>query len=115
MHYLLENITILKCEVKSRHINRKVYKCYVHYASNTIGCGGIKEYVCDCANGLRTVGCCAHVATIIYFLSHARYLSKIIRPAQILTNLFHVEKVEPVINEDRLEIMLMENYYVTRL
>lgn len=100
MQYLLDDNTILKCQIKSRHIKRKVYKCYVHYAPNTIGFGGIKEYLCDCANGLRTVGCCAHVATIIYFLGHARYLSKIIHPAQILTNIFHVECVEPVINED---------------
>lgn len=99
MQYLLEDDTILKCEVKSRHINKKVYRCYVQYDPNSIGYNGIKNYVCDCANGLRTVGCCAHVATIIYFLSHARYLSKIIRPAQILTNLFHVDNVEPVIEE----------------
>lgn len=100
MHYLLEDKSILKCEVQSRHISRKKYRCYVKYVPNAIGRSGIEEYVCDCANGLRTVGCCAHVATIIYFLGHARYLSRIIRPAQILTNLFSVQSVEPVIEED---------------
>lgn len=100
MHYLLEDKSILKCEVQSRHISRKKYRCYVKYVPNAIGRSGIEEYVCDCANGLRTVGCCAHVATIIYFLGHARYLSRIIRPAQILTNLFSVQSVEPVIEGD---------------
>lgn len=100
IHYLLEEKKILKCEVRSRHISQKVYKCYVKYVPNTIGRGSIKEYVCDCVNGLITVGCCAHVATIIYFLGHARYSSRIIRPAEILTNLFNVQSVEPIINED---------------
>ncbi|KAK0166595.1 hypothetical protein PV327_004088 [Microctonus hyperodae] len=40
MQFLLENNSILRCEVKSRHMNRKVYKCYVHYTPNTVGCGG---------------------------------------------------------------------------
>ena len=30
--------------------------------------------------GNRTVGCCSHVAAIIYHLSHGRYLSRIYRP-----------------------------------
>lgn len=100
VHYLIEDGTILKCEVQSRHINRKIYKCYVQYHPNTTGYAGIKNYVCDCPNGLRTVGCCSHIATIIYFLSHARYLSKIVRPAQILSTLFEEQRIEPVINED---------------
>lgn len=103
VNYLLEDKTILKCEVRSRHINRKEYKCFVQYEPNSIGYRGVKRYVCDCANGLRTVGCCSHTAAIIYFLSNARYLSKIIRPAEILTKLFEVERVEPVINEDSEE------------
>jgi len=100
MHNLAEDNTVLKCEVQSRHINCKIYKCYVQYQPNTTGYGGIKLYVCDCPNGLRTVGCCWHVATIIYFLSHARYLSRIIRPAEILSKLFEVQKIDPVITED---------------
>ena len=35
----------------------------------------IKAYVCSCRNGLRTSGCCVHVATLIYYLTHARYHS----------------------------------------
>ena len=101
MHYLLEDKTFLKYEVKSRHISRKVYKCHVKYVPDTIGKSGIEKYVCDFAKELRTFDCCAHVATIIYFLQ--RYLSKIIRPAQILTNHFSVQSVEPVINDDSHE------------
>ena len=100
MQYLLKDNMVLRCQVRSRHISRKEYKCYIQYTPNSIGYGGIRRYVCDCANRLRTVCCCSHVATIIYFLSHARYLSKIIRPAEILTKLFDVDKVQAVIEED---------------
>lgn len=61
---------------------------------------GIKRYCCNCANGNRTIGCCSHIAAVIYYLSYGRYLSKIIRPAEVLTKLFHFEEVQPVIEED---------------
>ncbi len=61
---------------------------------------GISKYCCECANGKRTIGCCSHVESVIYYLSHARYLAKIIRPAEILSKLFGVDQVVPVINED---------------
>ena len=64
---LKENKSIVKFEVRSRHINRKTYKCYIEYALNTIGKVGILRYTCKCANGLRTVGCCSHVASITYY------------------------------------------------
>jgi len=91
---------IIKFEVKSRHCNAKMYKCYVHYQSQTIGINGIKQYCCNCANGNRTVGSCSHVAAIIYYLSHGRYLSRTIKPAENLTTLFDFKEIVPVINED---------------
>ena len=99
-NFLRQNKNIIKFEVKSRHINRKTYKCYIEYTSNAVGKAGIQRYTCDCANGRRTIGCCSHVAAIIYYLTHARYLSRIIRPVEVLLKLFNVEKVEPVTRED---------------
>ena len=95
-----ERKNIIKFEVRSRHINSKTYRCYIDYAPNSIGYSGIKRYCCECANGNRTVECCSHIAAIIYYLSHARYLSKIVRPAEILSKIFSSEHVTPVINED---------------
>lgn len=60
----------------------------------------IKGYYCDCANGLRTIGSCSHIAALVYYLSYGRYLSQMIRPAEILTNMFAIENVCPVIDED---------------
>lgn len=28
----------------------------------------IKQYYCDCKNGMRTAGCCSHVMCLIYYL-----------------------------------------------
>ncbi|KYQ60550.1 hypothetical protein ALC60_00391 [Trachymyrmex zeteki] len=67
---------------------------------NTIGKAGIHHYKCECANEWRTVGYCSYVAAIIYYLIHARYLSRIVRPTEMLGKLFNFEKVEPIINED---------------
>ena len=73
------------------------------YEPNSIGVSGILEHVCDCANGNRTVGCCSHIAAIIYYLSHARYLSKIIKPAEILNKILQETNIIPVIEEDSEE------------
>lgn len=91
---------IIKLQVRSRHISRKTYNCFIEYTPNTIGYSGLKRYCCECANGLRTIGCCSHVAAIIYYLSYARYLSKIIRPAEKLTKIYAREEIMPVIEED---------------
>ena len=80
-----EQANILKIQVQSRHISRKLYRCFIGYRPNSIGVAGIERYVCECAKGQRTIGCCFHIATIIYYLSNARYLSKIVIPAEILS------------------------------
>lgn len=91
---------ILKVKVRSRHINRQTYNCYVDYQPDTIGVAGIKRHYCECANGRRTIGCCSHVAAVIYYLSNGRYKSSIIRPAEILSDLFTTDSTIPVIQED---------------
>lgn len=100
LQYVKTAENILKFQVKSRHINAKVYRCFIEYHPNKNGINGISRYCCDCANGRRTVGCCSHVAAIIYYLSHARYLSKIVKPAEILSRIFNNTGHYVVINED---------------
>ena len=100
VQFLIINTNILKFQVRSRHKSSKEYKCFIEYKSNTNGITGILRYYCECANGARTIGCCSHVAAIIYYLSHARYLEKIVRPAKILNGIFSYEDLRPVIEED---------------
>ncbi|XP_071581765.1 uncharacterized protein [Temnothorax nylanderi] len=100
LSYAKEQHDIIRFEVRSRHINSKVYKSYLQYQPDSVGLNGVRRYCCNCANGNRTIGCCSHIAAIVFYLSHARYLSRIIRPAEILTTLFDFEEVTPVIEED---------------
>ncbi len=48
----------------------------------------ILEYCCQCKNGLRTVGCCAHVMAVLWYLGFARYQAEIPRPANRLYEFF---------------------------
>ena len=96
-----DDSNVLKFEVPSRHIKRTTYRCYVDYMPRSAEqAGKIRRYCCECANGKRTVGCCSHVAAVVFYLSHARHLDSIIRPAQILTSLFKDGAIIPIIEED---------------
>lgn len=74
-----------------RHISRKVYFVYILYHINEhINLTReelIKQYYCNCIVGRRTVGCCAHVMTVIWYLSWARYQENVNAPAQFLDNI----------------------------
>ncbi|KAF9822543.1 hypothetical protein SFRURICE_010658 [Spodoptera frugiperda] len=57
------------------------------YENNTEGRAAIKQYCCNYMVGRRTVDCCAHIMTIIWFLSWARYQENINPPAQLLDHI----------------------------
>lgn len=109
--YSKEETSIIKIEVKSRHINSETYKSYVQYEPNKNGIGGIEGYCSNCANGNRTVGYCFYVAAIIYYLFHARYLSKIPKPAEKLIKLFDFRNTVTVIDEDSYEDQILISYF----
>ena len=92
--------TFVKFEVQSRHRKSKMYRCYIQYQPDYNNIDGIEGHYCECANGSRTVGCCAHVAAVICYLGHLRFHSNICRPAAMLTRLFHHELSDPVIPTD---------------
>lgn len=84
---LTENSTLLRGKIHSRHISRKTYFVYILYINNIPGREAIQQYCCNCLVGRRTVGCCAHVMTIIWFMSWARYQENVNPPAQFLDNI----------------------------
>ncbi len=59
---------LLRCQVQSRHHNSTKYNVAVKYNKTTV-----VEYCCKCTAGLRTVGCCSHVATFVWYLGYARH------------------------------------------
>ena len=40
----------------------------------------IEGYYCSCKSGARTVGCCGHVASLLWYLSYARHLPTVPTP-----------------------------------
>ncbi|CAF2050509.1 unnamed protein product [Rotaria magnacalcarata] len=63
-----ERRDLLRVEIQSRHKKNTKYDVYVQYDNRSIS-----GWYCTCINGCRVVGCCAHVATIIYYLAYARH------------------------------------------
>ena len=63
---------LLRIRIQSRHINAKKYFCWIEYNSGNAN-EQIVAWFCQCKAGQRTVGCCAHVASVIWYLGHARH------------------------------------------
>lgn len=84
------NCTLLRGKIQSRHISRKIYFVYILHNNDLQGRDAIKEYCCNCLVGRRTVGCCAHVMTIVWYLSWARHENNVTPPAQFLDNILIV-------------------------
>ena len=59
---------IIKAKIQSRHKNSTSYDVWIRYLAQEI-----LGWYCTCPAGARTVGCCAHVASIIWYLSFARF------------------------------------------
>ncbi|CAF1585446.1 unnamed protein product [Didymodactylos carnosus] len=59
---------LIKAKIQSRHRNSVSYDVWIRYSSQEI-----LGWYCTCPAGARVVGCCAHSASIIWYLSFARH------------------------------------------
>ena len=59
---------IIKAKIQSRHKNSTSYDVWIRYSAQEI-----LGWYCTCPAGARIVGCCAHVASIIWHLSFTRF------------------------------------------
>ncbi len=84
------NSKIVYSIIRSRHIGAKKYNVYVKYKTEVNSLDGFESWYCTCKAGMRTVGCCSHVASIIYFLSFGKYLDHIPNPSSELTSIFPI-------------------------
>ncbi|CAF4044121.1 unnamed protein product [Rotaria sp. Silwood2] len=64
-----EEDELIRCRIQSRHSNATRYYAWIRYSlsENTI-----TAWYCQCRSGARTVGCCGHIASVIWYLSYAR-------------------------------------------
>lgn len=69
----IESPVLVYTQLASRFRSKKSYDSYILADANKDGPEGIIGYFCKCRHGLRTIGCCSHIATTIYFLCYARH------------------------------------------
>ncbi|CAF3659116.1 unnamed protein product [Rotaria socialis] len=65
---------LIRAQILSRHKSATLYDVWVQYNKNEI-----LGWYCRCPNGCRVVGCCSHIASVIWFLSFARYHPEALR------------------------------------
>ena len=64
-----ENSELLRSRIQSRHSNAVRYYAWIRYILPT---NAIHSWYCQCRSGARTLGCCGHVASVIWYLAYAR-------------------------------------------
>ena len=59
---------VLSAKIQSRHVSAKRYKLWIKH-NNII----VNGWYCTCKNGSRVVGMCAHITSVIWYLSYMRH------------------------------------------
>lgn len=83
---LQNNVWLLRVRVKSRHVRARTYLSYILINRDQIGRNAIIHHYCTCLTGRRTVGSCAHIVSVLWYLGLGRY-EPFIGPAQHLLEL----------------------------
>ena len=65
LSYLITEPRVIIFEVKSKHINKIIYNCYVQYNANLPEFDDIEDHCCNCPNGVRTTRSYSHIAALI--------------------------------------------------
>ncbi|CAF4651087.1 unnamed protein product [Rotaria sp. Silwood2] len=65
---------LVRAQIQSRHKNSILYDVWIQYDQKEI-----LGWYCRCPNGCRVVGCCSHIASVIWYLSFARYHPEALR------------------------------------
>jgi hypothetical protein len=92
---------IVGAEVQSRHSQSFVirkYQVFVKYLPNNEDSSSL-SWCCSCMTGSRTVGCCTHVAMIIYYLAYGKYISDLPTPGYTL-NEFLINRDDNISDEE---------------
>lgn len=69
-----EDVWLLRGRIQSRHVRARLYYCYIliNNSNNLIeGRNNIVQHYCTCLSGRRTMGTCAHIISIIWYLAFA--------------------------------------------
>ena len=59
---------LIKVQIQSGHSRRKSYQSTIYHTKDEI-----KGWYCTCPDGAKVVGCCSHIASVIWFLAYERF------------------------------------------
>jgi hypothetical protein len=66
--------TILRCRLHSKHSSTTLYFLYIRFDNDDDDDDEpIKDHYCQCKSGARNLGCCSHIATVLWYIGYARY------------------------------------------
>lgn len=77
LYYLLvhkERNDIIRVQLQSRHRSSKIYNAWIQY--NNCCSPPISSWYCQCKVGARVVGCCAHIAAVLWYLGYQRHVKE---------------------------------------
>lgn len=69
----IEKPLLIKAYMNSRYCSEKCHHIFVLVDKAKTGRDSIREYYCTCESDARTVGCCSHIMTIVWYLGYAQY------------------------------------------
>lgn len=102
-HTEQSQLYFLLCQLLSRHISDKKYRTYLLIDAYKKGYESILGYYCECKNGMRVVGCCSHVMSIIWYFGYARRTGEIHKVSGFLDDFFHEQGDEDSSSDDELD------------
>ncbi|XP_033752795.1 uncharacterized protein LOC117336398 [Pecten maximus] len=76
---------LLRVKIQSRHSKNTSHTLWVKYSSES---GEILGWYCTCKVGARVVGCCAHVASVLWYLGYKRHTEEDSMAKDSLTSTF---------------------------
>lgn len=88
-----QNNYLVRGRIKSRHVSNKAYYTYLLISKEQNRANSLESviaYYCSCLVGNRTVGCCAHTMSVLWYLSWGRF-NEVSAPASFLDNIFYNE------------------------
>ena len=94
---LIHEPGLLRARIFSRFTNSAKYQIFIAYKEPTgedsaedleeIDLDPILGWYCQCKSGARTLGSCAHVASVLWYLGYARHKSDLKYPSDRLLDL----------------------------
>ncbi|EZA62814.1 hypothetical protein X777_07631 [Ooceraea biroi] len=110
---LIDEPGFIRVRLYSRFRNAAKYQLWIAYDSieenehdNDIHDNIIHGYYCTCKTGARSIGSCAHVANVLWFLGYARHEPNVLYPAtSLLHNILDASnRAQPINPNDAIEL-----------